>query len=282
MDQMATVTATTATTDGRRRAIELGPLGTLARRRFQLTARTPRELVVPLLTPILFALVIAPALKAALHTSSAYESFVAIGTIGLLIPLNTMFAGLSVIVDREGGAQRELLAAPIHRGLIVLGNLVVALAVTAMQLVALVAVALARGIQFGASATGVGWFAATSILFTIGMYGAAEILASRVPKQEEYIARVPAIAIVPWFLAGSLFPISALPSFLAWFARFLPLTHGLALMRYGLLGDSTGLHSIWGMTSTTGMAALSLAVVAVFAAALIAVSIRVFDRSATR
>ena len=41
MDQMATVTATTATTDGRRRAIELGPLGTLARRRFQLTARTP-------------------------------------------------------------------------------------------------------------------------------------------------------------------------------------------------------------------------------------------------
>ena len=39
-------------------------------RRFQLSVRTPRELVVPLLTPILFALVIAPALKQALHTSS--------------------------------------------------------------------------------------------------------------------------------------------------------------------------------------------------------------------
>ncbi len=206
----------------------------------------------------------------------------AIGTIGLLIPLNTMFAGLSVIVDRESGAQRELLAAPIPRGLIVVGNLVVALAVTAIQLVALIAVALARGIHFGASATGVGWFMATSILFTIGMYGAAEILASRVPKQEEYIARVPAIAIVPWFLAGSLFPISALPGFLTWFARFLPLTHGLALMRYGLLRDGAGLHNIWGMTNTTAMAALSLVVVAVFAAALIAVSIRVFNRSALR
>ncbi len=45
-----------------------GPLATLARRRFQLTARTPRELFVPLLTPIMFALVIAPALKTALHT----------------------------------------------------------------------------------------------------------------------------------------------------------------------------------------------------------------------
>jgi hypothetical protein len=37
-------------------------LGTLARRRLTLSARTPRELLVPLLTPILFALVIAPAL----------------------------------------------------------------------------------------------------------------------------------------------------------------------------------------------------------------------------
>ena len=35
------------------------PLATLAHRRFQLSARTPRELIVPLLTPILFALVIA-------------------------------------------------------------------------------------------------------------------------------------------------------------------------------------------------------------------------------
>jgi hypothetical protein len=94
----------------RRRA--LSPLATLARRRFQLTARTPRELVVPLLTPIMFALVIAPALKTALHTDTAYESFVAIGTVGLLIPLNTMFSGLSVIVDRVSGAQRELLTAP--------------------------------------------------------------------------------------------------------------------------------------------------------------------------
>src|SRR5947208_13682052 len=79
----------------------LGPVMTLARRRFQLSARTPRELVVPLLTPILFALVIAPSLKTALHTTSASESFVAPGTLGLLIPLNTLFAGRAVLVARQ-------------------------------------------------------------------------------------------------------------------------------------------------------------------------------------
>jgi ABC-2 type transport system permease protein len=258
------------------------PLATLARRRFALTTRTPRELLVPLLTPILFALVIAPALKSALHTGSAYEAFVATGTVGLLIPLNTMFSGLSVIVDRESGAQRELLAAPIPRSLLVFGNLAVALAVTAFQIVALIGFALARGIDLHASATGVLWFVAAATAFTVGMYGAAETLAARVPKTEEYIARVPAIAIVPWFLAGSLFPISALPGFLEWFARFLPLTHGLALVRYGLLGDAGPLHDVWGMTNATAMAGLSLAVVIAFAAVLTAVAIRVFTRSAVR
>ena len=264
------------------RSRPLDALATLARRRFQLTARTPRELLVPLLTPIMFALVIAPALKTALHTDASYESFVAVGTVGLLIPLNTMFTGLGVIVDRVGGAQRELLTAPIPRGLLVLGNLIVALAITALQVGVLIAVAVARGINFHATAGGVLWFVGAAALFTVGMYGAAEILANRVPRQEEYIARVPAIAILPWFLAGALFPITALPGFLTWVAKFLPLTHGLALMRYGLNGDSTSLHAIWGLSDPTAMAALSLAVVAAFALLLTAASVRVFTRSAVR
>lgn len=258
----------------------LGPLVTLARRRFQLTARTPRELLVPLVTPILFALVIAPALKQALHTTSAYEAFVATGTIGLLIPLNTMFSGLSVIVDREAGAQRELLASPVPRALLPLGNLIVAFAVTAFQIAVLLAVARARGIHFHVHGAGVFWFLAAGALFTVAMYGVAETLAARVPRAEEYIARLPAIAIVPWFLAGSLFPIDALPGFLTWITRFLPLTHALALIRYGLLDDPAGLHSIWHMHDAAAMAVLSLVAVAGFASLATAASIRVFVHTA--
>lgn len=261
-------------------AHSLGPLATLAQRRFRLTARTPRELIVPLLTPIMFALVIAPSLKTALHTGAAYESFVAIGTVGLLIPLNTMFAGLGVIVDRVSGAQRELLTAPIPRRLLVLGNMLVALAITALQVAVLLAVALARGISFDATTTGIAWFTGAAALFTVGMYGVAETLANRVPRQEEYIARVPAIAILPWFLAGALFPITALPSVLTWVAKLLPLTHALALMRYGLLQDSSGLHTIWGLGDPSAMAAVSLTVVSGFALLLTLVSIRVFNHSA--
>jgi ABC-type polysaccharide/polyol phosphate export permease len=102
------------------------------------------------------------------------------------------------------------------------------------------------------------------------------------PQAEEYIAATPAVAIVPWFFAGALFPIAALPGALTVFAKVLPLTHALALMRYGLLGDhGAGLHDIWGSgVGTTAGAFMSLAVVALFAAALTAISIRVFTRSA--
>src|SRR2546423_2620384 len=249
----------------RRRTAPTGSLSavtTLAGRRFALTARTPRELLVPLLTPVLFALVIAPALKTALHTSAAYESYVAIGTVGLLIPLNTFFLGLGVIVDRESGAQRELLAAPVPRGLLVLGNLVVALAVTGLQIATLVGFAVARRIHFAVHGAHVLWFLAAVVLLTVAMYGAAETLAARIPRQEEYIARIPAIAIAPWFLAGSLFPITAMPAGLTWVARMLPLTHALALMRYGLLGDASGFHSILRTGDITLSAALSPGVVA--------------------
>ena len=51
-------------------AVVAMPLATLAGRRLQLMVRTPRELFVPLLTPLLFAMVIAPTLKVALHTST--------------------------------------------------------------------------------------------------------------------------------------------------------------------------------------------------------------------
>ncbi len=69
---------------------------------------------------------------------------------------------------------------------------------------------------------------------------------------------------------------------MTWVSRFLPLTHALALMRYGLNGDAAGLHAIWRTGDAGDMAALSLLVVGAFAVALTAGAMRVFSRSATR
>jgi lipooligosaccharide transport system permease protein len=260
-------------------------LAVLARRRLSLSAHTPREIVVPLLTPILFALVIAPALATMVTSTNGldYQTYVAVGTVGLLVPLSCMFAGIGVIVDRDNGARRELLAAPVPRSLMVGGNFVVAIAVSTMQLAALMVAAIARGADFDTSVSGVAWFVGGAYVFIAVSYAIAEIMANRIPSQEEYVGATPAVAILPWFLAGSLFPISALPGVLSGFAKILPLTHALALMRYGLLDrHATGLHDIWGMSNADQMAFLSLGVVTGWAVVLTFVSVRVFGRAAVQ
>jgi ABC-2 type transport system permease protein len=251
-----------------------------------LTSRTPRQIAVPLVGPALLALIVAPALKIAtggLHSHIDYTSFVGVGAVGLVIPLSSVFAGLSVIVDRHSGAQRELLAAPVPRAYLVLGNLVVALGLATLQVAVLIGLSALRGGAFHITATGVAWFAAAALLFTVFIYAVAETLASRLEKQEDYIGAVPAVAILPFFLAGALFPISAMPGAITAIAKVLPLTHAIALLRYGVIDPSgKGLHDIWGAGSVTTQAWLSLAVVAVFAAVMLAISIRSFSRSAVK
>jgi ABC-2 type transport system permease protein len=257
---------------------------TLARRRASLTSKTPRQIAVPLLGPALLALVVAPALKVAtggLHSHIDYTSFVGVGAVGLVIPLTCIFAGLSVLVDRHSGAQRELLAAPVPRAYLVLGNLIVAVGLAALQVGVLIGLSALRGGTFHITGSGAAWFVAAGLLFTVFMYAVAETLASRVTKQEDYVGATPAVAILPFFFAGALFPIGAMPGVLTAIAKAFPLTHALALMRYGFIDPSgKGLHDIWGMHSVTGEAWLSLAVVALWAVALMTISIRVFSRSA--
>jgi len=258
-------------------------LATLTRRRAALSARPPREILVPLVTPILFADVIAPALAQAIPATNGidYVSFVAVGTIGLLVPLSCVLGGIGMIVDRDSGAQRDLLAAPVPRSLMVVGNLAVAIGVSALQVAALIVAARVRGAGFTFDIGAVAWAAAAVVGVAVAMHSVAEILAARIERQEEYVGAAPPIALVPWFFAGSFFPIGAMPAGLTAFAKLLPLTHALAVLRYALVDPSgRGLHDIWGMDNTTAMATLSLGVVALFAAGMLAVAIRVFGRSA--
>jgi ABC-type polysaccharide/polyol phosphate export permease len=168
----------------------------------------------------------------------------------------------------------------VSRPLIVLANLAVALMITALQVVVLIVAAALRGADLTTSASGIAWFLGAAALLGIAMYGVAETLSNRIPTVEEYTGALPAIAIVPFFFAGSLFPITALPWALTAFARVLPLTHALAVMRYGLLDhNASGLHDIWGMSNATLMAGLSLAVVAAYATVLTVLALRTFRTS---
>ena len=257
----------------------------LTARRLALTLRTPRAILLPLATPVLIAVVIAPALAKTAGPVGAidYMTYVAIGTAALVVPLSCMQAGLGVIVDRKSGAQPDLLAAPISRSLIVIANLAAALVASGLQLAALIGFSALRGASFTITLGGVGWFLAAAVALAVATYGIAEMLANRIDEEEEYVNAIPTIGIAPWFFAGSLFSIHSLPGWLAVIAKLLPVTQALALMRYGLVDPhATDLHAIWGLNDPTIMAALSLVVLIAYAAALTYLATRAFTRKALR
>ena len=257
-------------------------MSTLYQRRLALAFKTRRGVIVPLTAPLIFALVVAPALAEALGGFSPdidYMTYVAVAAAVLLVPLTSMFNGLSVITDAKFGITKELLAAPIPRTTIPLANALSILTLALLQAAVLFLAAAARGTEFDTSGTGVLWLLGGVALLSLVTYGLAEMLALAIGKADEYIAMIPAVAIVPWFFAGSLFSIEVLPAPLQQVAMVLPWTHALAVIRYGLVeGSDAGLADIWGLDSEPLMAGLSLLVLAVFAVVTLTGAVKVFGR----
>jgi ABC-2 type transport system permease protein len=257
----------------------------LAARRIRLTTRTASGVVGQLLSPILWVLIVGPALADSLGSFNAgvdYFTYVAVGQVAFLIPFTAMFSGLNVIVDREFGILREVLVAPVRRWSVPIAEALAVLAITLVQVALIVGLGRLRGAHFHTSPARLPWFVAAAALLCLAVYGVAEILALRIGRQEVYGSLIPAIGVTPYFLSGALYPLSVLPAGIEQVAYLLPWTHAVALMRYGLMeGDPSGLTQIWHITSEPLAAALSLGVLTVMAGTSLLVATRVFLRATT-
>jgi ABC-2 type transport system permease protein len=264
----------------------LSGFGALYLRRLRVTTKTLDGVIGQFLTPVLWVLIVAPALDTALggdfDPRIDYYTYVAVAQVAFLVPFTAMFNGINVIVDKDFGILRELLVAPVRRPLIPLANGLGVLTIALAQVVVIMGLAELRGAEFHSSPTGLLWFFAAAALLTLGVYGIAEILALRISRQEAYGPLIPAVGVTPWFLSGGLFPISALPAGIEYLTLLNPWTHAVAVMRHGMMqGTDSGLTEIWHLDSTAAMAALSLAFLALFALLTLSVAIRVFRRTTT-
>ena len=257
-------------------------LFTIYRRRLAVATKTVIDLIGVTMLPVLWILVVAPALDEALGGFAPdidYFTFVAVAQVAFLVPFTSMFSGSNVIVDKEFGILREFLVAPLHRAAIPLGNALAVLTIALFQVALIIGLGVARGAEFDTSITGVLWFLGATAFLSLTTYGLAEILALSIGRQEAYGPLIPAVGVTPWFLSGALFPISVLPAGVEQVTLALPWTHALALMRYGLMeGTDPGLADIWHLDSELLMASLSLIVMAAFAAVMLALAVRVFYR----
>jgi ABC-2 type transport system permease protein len=187
----------------------------LATRRIRVTTKTASGVIGQLMTPILWILIVGPALADSLGSFNPtvdYFTFIAVGQVAFLIPFSAMFNGITEIVDREFGILREVLAAPVRRWSIPIANSLAVLAITLVQVALIVGLGRVRGAHFHTSIDRLPWFIAAAALLCLAVYGVAEILALRIGRQEAYGPLIPAIGVTPYFLSGALYPLSVLPA----------------------------------------------------------------------
>jgi ABC-2 type transport system permease protein len=255
----------------------------LYQRRVALAVKRPIALVSQALTPVLWVLVVGPALAQAFGGFAHgvnYYTYIAVGQIVFILPFSAMFAGLVVMQDRDFGVLRELLVAPIRRSVIPLASIAAILTVASGQIALIVGLSLLRGAHFHVAFGPLLAALVAAGLLTAGTYGLAEYLAYTVTQPQTFGTLIPAIGATPYALCGAIYPLSTLPDGVRQLALVLPWTHAVALLRYGLMGPrASGLREIWHLHSVTAMALLSLAVLAAFAALTVALAIRAFRRS---
>lgn len=256
----------------------------LYQRRLAIALRTPAALVGQALMPVLWVLVVGPALADAGAGSTEpgidYFSYVAIGQVVFILPFSAMFAGLTVLSDRNVGILRVLLVAPIHRVVIPLANLAAVLTLAGLQILLIAGLSVLRGAEFhlalGPAVVGL----AAAGLLAGGIYALAELLAYSLKQPQTFGTLIPAIGATPYLLCGALYPIASLPDGTRELASVLPWSHAVALLRYGFIGeDAANLEQLWHLDSTGAMAVLSLTVLAAFAGVMIALALRAFRRA---
>jgi ABC-2 type transport system permease protein len=256
--------------------------GTLYRRRLSVTTKTLSGTIGTTVLPVLWILVIAPALDKALggfNPNIDYYTYLAVAQITFVVPFTAMFNGLNVILDRQFGITRELLVAPIARGVIPIANSAAVTTIALFQTALVIGLAILRGANFTARWNTFILIPLVVILLASAVYGVAEILALKVNRQEAYGPLIAAVGVAPWFISGTLFPPTALATVPQALSRFLPWTHAVSVLRYGLMNvKASGLGNIWGFGTATQKALMSLGYLGVCGAVSLAIAAKVFRK----
>jgi ABC-2 type transport system permease protein len=161
------------------------------------------------------------------------------GIVAMTVLTSSLFAGVSVVWDREFGFLREILVAPIGRTGIVLGKAAGATMSALLQ----VAIMLVLAPILGVSLT-LPMLAALIpfvIVLSLGLAGLGLLIATFMTSQQGFQLFIQLLIFPLIFLAGVFFPVNNVPVWLEVISKVNPLTYGVDAIRQLFLGSSAGL-----------------------------------------
>lgn len=198
-----------------------------------------------------------------LPSGGSYVGFLASGMLVLVVGSGAVGGGFTLIQDREQGFLRALLVAPVSRAAIVLGKVAARLLASGVLVALLVAILATftpvrpvHPLAIGLSVLGV-----TTSFVALGI-----ALASRLASLESFRLLSGLVTVPIYLLSGMFYPIETLPVATKAIAYLNPLSYGVDLFRYGLLGEHEFPLALSGVLLALLSAACTWIAVRVFAA----------------
>jgi ABC-2 type transport system permease protein len=196
------------------------------------------------------------------------------GIVAMTVLTSSLFAGVSVVWDREYGFLREIMVAPIGRTGIVLGKAIGATLTALLQVLIMLALAPLLGVAL-TPAILLGLVPIVVIL-ALGLSGLGILIASFMTSQQGFQLLIQLLIFPLIFLAGVFFPVNNVPVWLEVISKLNPLTYGVDAIRQLFLGSNAAIGvTVLGHTMTI---LEEVVVVGVLGALLLGAAVLAFNR----
>ena len=169
-----------------------------------------------------------------------YFTFIAPGVIGMALLFNSIFAGISVIWDKQFGFLKEILVAPVSRQSIVLGKILGSSTISLINGLLILLIAIVLGSLQLSSLTLLG-LAASIIFMLLIAFSFVSIglaIASKLSNLEGFQLIMSFLVMPIFLLSGAFFPIDNVPVWMKILVYFDPLLYGVDGLRASLIGTS--------------------------------------------
>ena len=209
-----------------------------------------------------------------------YRQFIFPGMVAMIVLMNSVFSGVSIVTDRQFGFLREILVSPVSRTAICFGKITGGATIALVNGMVMFVIAPFLGIEltFEIVVKLIGLIALVSFMLT----GLGVALGSRLRSVESF-QMLSQVAIMPaMFLSGIFFPINNVPVWMDVIVKLNPVTYAVAPIREIALSEQLKAlpadapfqitHVDWfGYVLNTWQ---EIGVVVVFGAAMLTIAIR--------
>ena len=158
-----------------------------------------------------------------------YRQFIFPGMVAMIVLMNSVFSGVSIVTDRQFGFLREILVAPVSRSAICLGKISGGATISLVNGVVMFVMAPILGIDITLEVVAklIGLIALVSFMLT----GLGVAMGSRLRSVESF-QMLSQVAIMPaMFLSGIFFPINNVPAWMDVIVKLNPVTYAVAPIR---------------------------------------------------